>query len=190
MKQRALEIPSMFWVYGTLISVAMIFDYLTYHHPFGSWKVSHLPSFSMQIGGAIFVVVYIVLTSLATRIFKWANELEKVFRQILSPFSDLQIILLALLSGFAEEWFFRGVVLSHLGLMISSILFGLCHLIPAPRLWAWSVIGFLMGIVLGWTFQHTQSLWLVAGIHTGINGILLWKLNRSGHQRPALSSTQ
>ena len=178
----------MFWVYGILAIASMTFDFLTYHQPFGSWALSRPPSLSQCILGALFVIFYIVVTSFLTRFFKWASELEKVFRQILTPFSHLQIVLLALLSGLVEEWFFRGVVLSHLGLMLSAIFFGLCHLIPAPRLWVWSVIGTLMGLILGTIVQHTHSLWLASFIHIAINGILLWKLNRSGHQRPALSN--
>lgn len=178
----------MFWVYGTLAIVSMIFDFLTYRNPFGSWAASHFPSITQCFLGALFVVFYIVITSFLTRFLKWASELEKVFRQILSPFSHLQIVLLALLSGITEEWFFRGVVMSHFGLMLSAIFFGLCHLIPAPRLWVWSVIGTLMGLILGLIVQQTHSLWLASFIHIAINGILLWKLNRSAYQRPALSN--
>ena len=166
--------------------ISLLWDGFSHQNLLWSWFHSTWPSYFSLLMAVLFVLAYICASRWLPRFFQWSRELEKIFRQILTPLSYFQIFLLALISGFIEEWFFRGVLLHHFGLMMSSLLFGLGHFIPSPHLWMWGVWAFFFGIVFGLFYQVTQSLLLVALIHFSINLILLLLLNHRGHQRPAL----
>ncbi|MFJ2470787.1 lysostaphin resistance A-like protein [Glutamicibacter sp. NPDC087583] len=78
----------------------------------------------------------------------------------------------------SEEVFFRGVVFRLLrgrwgttvALSVSSILFGLVHLVnPDASLWGAFAIMIEAGIMLGAAYLATGSLWLAIGVHFGWN---------------------
>lgn len=78
----------------------------------------------------------------------------------------------------SEEVFFRGVVFRLLrgrwgttvALGISSVLFGLVHLVnPDASLWGAFAIMIEAGIMLGAAYLATGSLWLAIGVHFGWN---------------------
>lgn len=75
-----------------------------------------------------------------------------------------------------EELFFRGFIHNGLrnsfgmwGAIIgSSLLFGLFHIIPAQVITA-----FLLGLVLGWLYEKSGSLWAVILCHVVNNGLAM-----------------
>ncbi len=75
-----------------------------------------------------------------------------------------------------EEIFFRGFIhnafRNRLGMwgaiIASSLLFGLFHLIPAQIITA-----FLLGLVLGWMYEKSGSLWTVIIAHVVNNGLAM-----------------
>ena len=83
-----------------------------------------------------------------------ARELEARLAGALGPITGAEAIALALLSGFAEELFFRGAVQGALGWGAATVLFGLLHSGPgkAFRLWTFFalVAGGLMGGIMAW----------------------------------------
>lgn len=74
------------------------------------------------------------------------------------------LLLLALLSGVAEEVFFRGLVqgllvswLGGVGVFLQALLFALLH--PAPlRAWAYPLYTALAGLLFGLAYLYTGSL--------------------------------
>jgi membrane protease YdiL (CAAX protease family) len=187
-KHRALETKSLVIVYGGLSLLCLIWEYFSRDNMLWSWLESKSPEPHYIIFSIFFVALYIAFATGLPKMFPWARELEKVFRQVLTPLSYFQIFYLAILSGFIEEWFFRGILLNQFGLVLSSIIFGLAHLIPVPKLWLWSLWTFAIGALLGAIYRGSDSLVLVALIHTIINGVLLMFLNRTAQKAPALPS--
>jgi uncharacterized protein len=90
----------------------------------------------------------------AERMFPLARELEARLASALGPLTLSEALALALLSGFAEELFFRGAVQGSLGWAAATLLFGLLHSGPgrAFRLWALFALlaGGLFGAVMAW----------------------------------------
>lgn len=90
----------------------------------------------------------------AERTFPLARELEARLASALGPLTLSEALALALLSGFAEELFFRGAVQGTLGWAAATLLFGLLHSGPgrAFRLWALFALlaGGLFGAVMAW----------------------------------------
>jgi len=100
----------------------------------------------------------IVSTRRLVRRTRWARELHVAFRGVLGPLSSRHILLFALLSGIAEELFFRGALLPVAGVWMSSLLFGLLHIGPSRRFFAWTVWAVAMGFAFGAIFWATGEL--------------------------------
>ncbi len=103
-----------------------------------------------------------VLVVLATRVLvrraRWARQLHSGFRELLGPLSGRQILFLAVLSGVAEELFFRGALMPLVGFWVSSALFGLLHIGPGRRFAPWTAWAVAMGLAFGAIYWLTGEL--------------------------------
>jgi membrane protease YdiL (CAAX protease family) len=90
----------------------------------------------------------------AERTVPLARELEARLAGALGPITGSEAIALALLSGFAEELFFRGAVQGALGWGLATVLFGAMHSGPGKAFRLWTlfalVAGGLMGGIMAW----------------------------------------
>jgi CAAX protease family protein len=85
------------------------------------------------------------------------GEIQTVFASA----TMLDICLISLLAGLAEELLFRGVIQARWGLVAASVLFGVLHFVtPAYALLA-MVIGFYIGLV----YYFFQSLLIPIQLH-------------------------
>jgi membrane protease YdiL (CAAX protease family) len=116
------------------------------------------------------------LWSAAERIFPLARELEVRLSQALGPLSSSEAFALALLSGFAEELFFRGAVQGTLGVVAATILFGLLHSGPGRELRLWTLFALLAGGVLGLLMQWRGNLLGPVAGHFLVNAVNLRRL--------------
>jgi membrane protease YdiL (CAAX protease family) len=111
---------------------------------------------------------------LAIPLLFWAPAMQRVRDTVLVPFSrslrTSDIVVIALLSGLSEEFFFRGVLLPEVGLGVSSVLFGLLHAVN----WIYIAWAALTGAALGLLATHGESLVAPAVAHATYNfGALL-----------------
>lgn len=107
-------------------------------------------------------------------------QLRDIIENRLIPMlGDLQpfdLIVLALVSGFCEEVFFRGVIQRQFGLPIAAIAFGLMH-DPSLRNISYTIVVFLYGLILGALFIYTgNNLWAPIIAHMVHNIISLFIL--------------
>ena len=93
---------------------------------------------------------------------------------------------LSVSAGVCEELLFRGFIIGALGdslgvivsLLLSSLLFGLCHVYQG---WMNVLRTSIIGLILGLIFTLTESLWVVIALHAlvdiygGIVGYVLQK---------------
>jgi len=113
-----------------------------------------------------------------------APSMQRVWREILQPFSATlatrDMVVIATLSGLTEELFFRGILLPELGLVTSSLCFGVLHALCATYfVWATAVGAGMSALTLA-----TSSLVTPMVAHATYNlGALL--LLRRAAQRPA-----
>jgi hypothetical protein len=96
--------------------------------------------------------------------------------RVLSPGGKLMV---ALASGFGEEVLFRGILLTELGLVPSSLLFALLHLGDRRMVWmaGWA---FLTGLLMGGLVLLTGNLALAVVIHICNNYASFWLLHKTG----------
>lgn len=113
------------------------------------------------------------LTVLATRVLvrraAWAQRLHTDFRALLGPLTGGEIAAYALLSGVAEELFFRGAMQPAFGLAITAVLFGAVHFGPSGRFWVWTVWAGVMGLVFGALVALTGNVYGAMLAHFLIN---------------------
>lgn len=101
---------------------------------------------------------------------------------VLSPLLWPDLLWLGLLPGLSEELLFRGVMLSALGLtplglLISSLCFGVLHL-GGLQSWPYAVWATVVGLLLGLSTLATGNLLVpvVAHIVTNLTSSCFWKL--------------
>lgn len=121
------------------------------------------------IGGALVAVATIAATRALVRRTRWARLLHSNFRALLGPLSGAEITAYALLSGLAEELFFRGAMLPAFGLALTSIIFGAVHVGPSRSFWVWTLWAGAMGLVFGALVALTGNLYGAVLAHFLIN---------------------
>lgn len=85
----------------------------------------------------------------AERVLPRAKELEEQLGLLLGSITTSEAVALALLSGFAEELFFRGAVQGAWGWLVASVLFALLHSGPGPAFRLWTAFAAVAGVLLG-----------------------------------------
>ncbi|HEX4964870.1 MAG TPA: CPBP family intramembrane glutamic endopeptidase [Thermoanaerobaculia bacterium] len=116
------------------------------------------------------------LWAAAERLFPLARELEVRLAEALGPLSGSEALALALISGFAEELFFRGAVQGTLGWVAATILFGLLHSGPGRAFRLWTLFALLAGGVLGLLMQWRGNLLGPVLGHFLVNAVNLRRL--------------
>lgn len=107
--------------------------------------------------------------------------IDEVVKPTLGQLTVLQLLLLAILAGVAEEYFFRGflqVWLSGMlgpatGLILASLIFGACHLVTP----FYGIFAAILGLYLGGLMMFTGNLWPPVIIHALYDFVaLVWIL--------------
>lgn len=160
--------------YGALAAGAVALSLMTGHG--GPWSMEpwmgggRVLRIAASLGaGAILASVVIWGTRRLVRRTRWARDLHIAFRGVLGSLSSRHILLFALLSGIAEELFFRGALLPLAGLWVSSLVFGLLHIGPSRRFLPWTGWAVAMGLAFGAIFWATGELAGCLLAHVWIN---------------------
>ena len=115
----------------------------------------------------------LLVTRLLARRASWAVELHRKLRPFVRDGSDVALGALALASGLGEELFFRGFLAQSLGLVLSSVVFGLLHQVRGAGRWGWAAAAFVMGLFLATVFALTGSLVGPILAHVVVNAVNL-----------------
>jgi membrane protease YdiL (CAAX protease family) len=107
------------------------------------------------------------------------DALARRLAEVLGPLSAAEVAILALASGIGEELFFRGALQPWLGLVATSLLFGVAHLVPTRPLALWSVFACAAGLLFGALFELTGNLVAPVVAHVAVNALnLRWLVRR------------
>jgi membrane protease YdiL (CAAX protease family) len=172
-------LPTALKVYSVLTLVSLIWiklqKRLTPDLFFTTQWEQFLKVFLMGIGAAGFLIGLFLFS---TRNFHWARQLEAELSRILVPLHPWEIGILSLLSGFAEELFFRGALQPVIGLIPASLLFGMAHFVPRSPFWPWALQAVFAGFLLGSLYEMTHFLYPVMVAHLLTNFVLILIMNR------------
>jgi uncharacterized protein len=115
----------------------------------------------------------------AERFLPLARELGDRLASLLGPVTASEAFGLALLSGFAEELFFRGAVQGTLGWVAAMLLFGLLHSGPGKAFRIWTLFALLAGLLFGVLMAWRGNLLGPIVGHVLVNAV---NLRRLAHQ--------
>jgi membrane protease YdiL (CAAX protease family) len=127
--------------------------------------------------GLLAGVVVIAISELLSRSTRFGRELAQALAQLVGA-----CLLLAAASGIGEEAFFRGALQPHLGLLATSILFALAHLVPRRELLPWCAFSFGAGLLLGALYAVTGNLVAPIVTHFTVNAVNLRRLARQAEE--------
>jgi len=96
------------------------------------------------------------------------KEVAPLFKN--STFPD--IVIIALVSGFCEEVFFRGALQMDFNLWIASFIFGMFHM-PTFRYLTYGAWAMAAGVLFGVTLESTHSLWAPITAHVLNNFVVI-----------------
>ena len=144
------------------------------------WAIGELPlHLAIGVGAA---VVIVAASAACSRLFAWARRLESEFGWILGAQRAWEIVFIALVSGFAEEYLFRGALQEKFGIWIATAVFAIVHWPVNRNFLAWPFIAALVGLGLGGLREWTGTLWAPAAAHALINMVNLWRITRRFHR--------
>lgn len=124
-----------------------------------------IAGFAILASSAIFYVIDRALFQLRMKNLI-ENYIYPVFRKITLP----EIILIAVMSGFCEEFFFRGILQKEFGIITASIVFGILHTANRET-WFMGVWSALAGFIFGLLYIKTGNLFVPMVAHAVNNFI-------------------
>jgi hypothetical protein len=138
-------------------------------------RVHWLRDVLLGLGAGALVIVGSAELTTRTR---FGDALARALAAALGPLRTRDCLILALLSGVAEEALFRGALQPRVGLVWASLLFGLAHLVPRRELIPWTAFSLGAGFLLGGLYAATGNLVAPVVAHVAINAVNLRKLSR------------
>ena len=123
--------------------------------------------------GLLFGLAVVFLTRLLTHRFEWARVLHREFHAVVGELSSREMFILAIASAVGEELFFRGALVPQIGVVLGAAVFALLHVRPAARFLPWTVMSFIVGLVMGQMYVSLGDLGGPMVAHFTINLINL-----------------
>jgi len=166
--------------YALLFAAALLWDWLSgdsllYLSPAAEVRgVRPLRDAGLGVVSGILVVL---LSDQLSRRTRSGDRLARALGALLGRLTAAECVVLAAVSGVAEEAFFRGALQPRIGLLPASLIFGLAHFVPRRELAPWALFAVAAGLLLGILFESTGNLVAPVVAHASINAVNLWLLS-------------
>jgi membrane protease YdiL (CAAX protease family) len=139
------------------------------------------PDLFVDLGLGVAVGLALVgLWSAARKVFESARKLEDELRRMLGPVELREVVALALLSGFAEELFFRGAVQAAFGWVAATVLFTVLHAGNGRAFRIWTLFAAIAGLMFAGLVIWRESLLSAMVAHIVVNAVNLRHLAVTG----------
>lgn len=123
-------------------------------------------------------VLLLAVWQFGVRLLPAARDLEEKLGEMLRGIDTPEVIALALLSGFAEELFFRGAAQGAWGWPVATLLFALLHVGPGAAFRSWTVFAAVAGLLFAGLMLWRGNLLAPVVAHALVNAINLGRLAR------------
>ena len=110
------------------------------------------------------------------RLLPSAAALEEVLAEVLHGIEMPEIVVLALLSGFAEELFFRGAVQGAWGWPLATAIFAGLHFAPGTAFRSWTLFAAVAGLLFAGLMLWRGNILAPVVAHTLVNAVNLRRL--------------
>src|SRR3989339_222132 len=162
-----------FGVEGVLFLVALLWSYLAKINPFSSIHLNYLHILIAVLAGGFLIVCNYLAVNELSKFITFFKKLKEAYEEVAILAVNVNLsgaLIIALISGFTEEFFFRGVIQQQFGIIIASLAFGLLHIGNAKTL-VYGLYTVFVGFYLGWLFSVTGNLLVPIIVHI-INNFL------------------
>jgi membrane protease YdiL (CAAX protease family) len=164
--------------FGVAIAVGLVINRLSPRGAFPLGRIEPLAWVAMPL----LILGAAILLSEADNVFRWLVPMPHFVAQLLAelffPSGRLvsQFILLCMVAPLTEELLFRGIILRGLlgrfrpwqAVVLTAMLFAGMHLNP------WQLVSaFVLGVLFGWFYLRTGSLWPCLVGHACYNSIVV-----------------
>ncbi len=134
-------------------------------------------SWGLDLGlGLISGLGLVVLWDRGRQVLPAMRELERVLARQIGPLDPSEVLALALISGFAEELFFRGAMQSSWGWAWTTVIFALMHTGSGRVFRWWTFFAFVAGLVFGGLTFYRGNILAAIVAHIVVNAINLRRL--------------
>lgn len=166
--------------YGVMLGLALAWGTLTHRSLlYASGEAAQrglAPTHDLAVGLLAGGIV-LLLSREFTRRTRVGEELARALAAVLGRPSTFECLVLGLLSGVAEEAFFRGALQPLLGWVAASLLFGIVHFVPRREFLPWTGFALAAGFLLGGLFEVTGNLIAPVVTHALVNMVNLRMLS-------------
>lgn len=121
----------------------------------------------------------------------WFGSFAKQKAEFVKLFGRLplySVVHMAVVSALAEEILFRGAIQPAAGVFLTSVFFALLHLGPGGMVNAWTWWTGLAGLLLGYVYDQTGSLYPTMLAHFAVNFYSLLQIRGAFRTRVAAAS--
>ncbi len=138
---------------------------------------AEMPALATLLGlGFLGAAVLLIANYLFEEQFPSFKIFRHVLMQMIGSATVPVALYLAFISAIGEELLFRAAVQPVLGLIGTSLLFGLLHLGPQGLISVWTLWAIISGLMLGWMFDSTGNLWPSLICHFMVNAVSMLTL--------------
>lgn len=151
---------------GTVLSI-FLFDSMTNFKIIWEWDLKEILLYGGVFALIVIAIDLFLMKVLPHHLFDDGGINERVFQKR----SYIHMFFLCWIIAFAEEWVFRGVIQTHFGLLIASVLFALLHIRYLTK-WFLFTIVITISFLLGWLYDVTQNLFVTIFAHFLIDFVI------------------
>lgn len=145
-----------------------------------SWRTALTPTLSHCMAGIaaglVLLAINYAILEYGSRYNAFFQTLKRLIEEDVSPlFKNVDfvaVVIIALVSGVAEELFFRGVLQPQIGLWLSSIVFGLAHIWKKAAV-IYGIYAIGIGLILGSLYKLSGNLWVPILAHVVNNFVAI-----------------
>ncbi|GIW21028.1 MAG: abortive infection protein [Candidatus Sericytochromatia bacterium] len=156
-------------VYQELFLILLSFLWIYFKYDF--IDINNIPLSNIRISlysflyGILLSTILLAISSLIIFTYEpLKNNIKTINELIISKLNYLDILIIAILSGIAEELLFRGLLQEKIGIILSNLIFSLLHILNKDFL-VYSLLTFVAGNILGNVYFYTNDLSIVIIAH-------------------------
>ncbi len=164
---RSLYLTQLLLIVISVVLGFFLFDHFTEFAALFKWDLNEILIWGGSAGLAVVLLDGVLMKVLPSRYYDDGGLNERIFRGR----SVIEIAVISSVVSIAEEILFRGVIQTHVGLILSSIIFALVHF---RYLFNWylflNVIG--LSFLIGFVYEQTENLFVTILMHFIIDFLL------------------